>query len=351
MKATSLILFSTLFCSSTFAASTLTVVSYGGNLTNAQIQAAHKPFSAATGIRVISEDYSGGIAQIKTQVDSKNVTWDVVDAELPNVRRACDSGLLERIDPATLAPAPDGTPAAQDFLPGALTDCGVANYVWSTVIAYNTKAFSGEVPRSLKDFFDTKRFPGKRALRKAPQVNLEWALMADGVPRDQVYATLSTEEGLDRAFAKLDTIKKDVIWWEAGAQAPQLLADGEVSMISGYSGRIVIAQKQEQQPFKIVWDGQIYDMDAWTVPAGNPKKDEALAFLKFATQSNILADQSKYIAYGPTRKSSQALVDPKVRPDLPTSPENFATALQLDSVWWGDHSDELNERFNAWLAR
>ncbi|WP_256349394.1 ABC transporter substrate-binding protein [Pseudomonas gingeri] len=333
------------------ADNSLTVVSYGGNLTNAQIQAAHKPFSAATGTHVISEDYSGGIAQIKTQVDSKHVTWDVVDAELPNVIRACNSGLLERIDPATLAPAPDGTPAAKDFLPGALTDCGVANYVWSTVVAFNTKAFKGEQPKTLADFFDIKHFPGKRAMRKAPQVNLEWALMADGVPRDQVYATLSTEAGVDRAFAKLDTIKKDVIWWEAGAQAPQLLADGEVSMISGYSGRIVIAQRKEQQPFKIVWDGQVYDMDAWTVPVGNPKKDQAMAFLKFATQSSVLADQSNYIAYGPTRISSQALVDPKVRPDLPTSPENFATALQLDSVWWGDHSDELNERFNAWLAR
>lgn len=351
MKGTSLLLLSTLTCCSAFAQNSLTVVSYGGNLTNAQVQAAHKPYSAATGTRVISEDYSGGIAQIKTQVDSKNVTWDVVDAELPNAIRACNSGLLERIDPATLAPAPDGTPAAKDFLPGALTDCGVANYVWSTVVAYNTKAFKGDAPSTLKDFFDTKRFPGKRALRKAPQVNLEWALMADGVPREQVYAELSTEAGLDRAFAKLDSIKQDIIWWEAGAQAPQLLADGEVSMISGYSGRIVIAQRSEQQPFKIVWDGQVYDMDAWVVPAGNPKKEQALAFLKYATQSKVLADQSNYIAYGPTRISAQALVDPKIRPDLPTSPENFASALQLDSAWWGDHSDELNERFNAWLAR
>lgn len=351
MKSATLLLLTGIVSCSAYAENTLTVVSYGGNLTNAQIQAAHKPFTAATGTRVISEDYSGGIAQIKTQVDSKKVTWDVVDAEIPNVIRACNNGLLERIDPATLAPAPDGTPAAKDFLPGALTECGVASYVWSTVMAYNTKAFKGEQPHTLKDFFDTKRFPGKRALRKAPQVNLEWALMADGVPREEVYEMLGTEDGLDRAFAKLDTIKKDTIWWEAGAQAPQLLADGEVSMISAYSGRIVIAQQKEQQPFKIVWDGQMYDMEAWVVPAGNPKKDQAMDFLKFATQSSVLADQSNYIAYGPTRLSAQALVDPKVKPNLPTSPENFASALQVDSQWWGDHADELNERFNAWLSK
>ncbi|WP_069865697.1 ABC transporter substrate-binding protein [Pseudomonas citronellolis] len=337
--------------SSPVLADSLTVVSYGGSLATAQIEAAHKPFSKATGIRVVSEDYSGGIAQVKTQVDSKKIAWDVVDAELPNVQRACNAGLLERIDPATLAPAPDGTPAVKDFIPGALSECGVANYVWSTVVAFNSKAFTGDQPKSLNDLFDVKRFPGKRALRKAPQVNLEWALMADGVPREQVYSVLETDEGVERAFSKLDSIKKDIVWWEAGAQPPQLLADGQVTMASAYNGRIAVAQQKEKQPFKIIWDGQIYDMDAWVLPLGNPRKDKAMEFLRFATQSSVLADQSNYIAYGPTRLSAQALVDPKVRADLPTSPENFATALQLDSAWWSDHADDLNERFNAWLAR
>ena len=332
-------------------ANSLTVVSYGGSLAAAQIEAAHKPYSQATGTRIISEDYSGGIAQIKTQVDSQKVTWDVVDAELPNVQRACNAGLLERLNPADLAPAPDGTPAAKDFSPGALSECGVANYVWSTVVAFNSKAYSGEQPQTLNDLFDVQRFPGKRALRKAPQVNLEWALMADGVPRDQVYSVLETEEGVERAFAKLDAIKKDIVWWEAGAQPPQLLADGQVTMASAYNGRIAVAQQKEKQPFKIIWDGQVYDMDAWVLPKGNPRKEQAMAFLKFATQSAVLADQSNYIAYGPTRLSAQALVDPRVKADLPTSPENFATALQLDSAWWSDHADDLNERFNAWLAR
>lgn len=351
MKRATALLLASVFCSTAFAEKTLTVVSYGGTLAEAQVQSAHKPYSKATGVKIVSEDYSGGIAPIKTQVDSKKVTWDVVDAELLNVYRACSTGLLERIDPKTLAPAPDGTPAEKDFIPGALSECGVASYVWSTVVAYNTKAFPGEQPSTLKDFFDLKRFPGKRSLRKAPQVNLEWALMADGVPRDQVYATLETEDGLDRAFRKLDTIKDQVVWWEAGAQPPQLLADGQVSMSSAYSGRIVIASRKENQPFKIVWDGQVYDMEAWVLPAGNPNKVQAFDFLKFATQSSVLADQANYIPYGPTRLSSQKLVSPEVRADLPTSPENFATALQVDSQWWGDHADELNERFNAWLAK
>ncbi|MFZ6044536.1 ABC transporter substrate-binding protein [Pseudomonas sp. CR3202] len=330
----------------------ITVVSYGGSLATAQIEAAHKPFAKESGIKVISEDYSGGIAQVKAQVDTNKITWDVVDMELPNAVRACNAGLLERIDPdKDLAPGNDGKVASQDFIPGALSECGVASIVWSTAVAYNTKAFKNGQPTALKDFFDLQRFPGKRSLRKAPQVNLEWALLADGVPREEVYATLETDEGLERAFAKLDTIKDQVVWWEAGAQPPQLLADGEVVMTSAYNGRIYDAQVKEKQPFQIIWDGQMYDMDVWTVPKGTPKKEQAMAFLRFATQSSVLADQSKYIAYGPTRQSSQPLVSEEVKPHLPTTDANFATALQVDSEWWADHADELSERFNAWLAK
>lgn len=330
----------------------ITVVSSGGSLATAQIEAAHKPFSKESGIRVISEDYSGGIAQIKAQVDTKKIIWDVVGMELPNAVRACNAGLLEQIEPdRDLAVGANGSRASEDFIPGALSECGVANIVWSTAVAFNTQAFKDNQPAALKDFFDLQRFPGKRSLRKAPQVNLEWALLADGVPRDEVYSTLETEEGLERAFAKLDSIKDQVIWWEAGAQPPQLLADGEVVMTSAYNGRIYDAQVKEKQPFQIIWDGQMHDMDVWTVPKGTPKKEQAMAFLRFATQSSVLADQSKYIAYGPTRQSSQPLVSDEVKPHLPTTEANFATALQVDSEWWADHADELSERFNVWLAK
>lgn len=330
----------------------ITVVSYGGTLATAQIEAAHKPFAKQSGIKVISEDYSGGIAQLKSQVDTGKVTWDVVDMELASAVRACNAGLLEPIDAdKDLAPGTDGKVPSEDFIAGALSECGVANIVWSTAVAYNTSAFKSAQPATLKDFFDVKNFPGKRALRKAPQVNLEWALLADGVAREDVYATLETEEGLQRAFAKLDAIKNQVVWWEAGAQPPQLLADGEVVMTSAYNGRIHDAQVKEKQPFKIIWDGQMYDMDVWTVPKGTPKREQAMAFLRFATQSAVLAEQSKYIAYGPTRQSSQPLVSDEVKPHLPTTDVNFATALQVDSEWWADHADELNERFNSWLAK
>ena len=210
-------------------AESITVVSWGGAYTKSQVEAYHKPWSQKTGNQVVSEDYSGGLAEVKAQVESGNVTWDVVDVELSDALQGCDEGILEEIDHSTLPAAPDGSPATQDFLPGALQDCAVGNIVWSTLYAYDKTKFDTP-PTTMADFFDIEKFPGKRGMRKLGKAMLEMALMGDGVPAAEVYDLLGTEEGVQRAFAKLDTIKDHVVWWEAGAQPPQLLADGEVSM-------------------------------------------------------------------------------------------------------------------------
>jgi putative spermidine/putrescine transport system substrate-binding protein len=338
-------------------ADSLTAVSWGGAYTKSQLEAYHKPFEKKTGIKMNSEDYNGGLAEVKAQVQAKNVTWDLVDVELSDAVKGCDEGILERIDHSTLPAAPDGTPAKQDFLPGTLTECGVGQIVWSTVVAYDNTKFPGSQPKSIKDFFNTKEFPGKRALRKVPRINLEWALMADGVPNSKIYETLATPAGVDRAFKKLDTIKKDVIWWESGAQPPQMLADGEVVMASAYNGRIFNAQVTEKKPFTIIWDGQVWDLDLWVIPKGSKNLKNALDFVRYSTDTQRNADQAKYISYGPVRKSAAPLVSKHaatgvdMKPHMPTAPENFKTALQNDFEFWADHNDELNERFNAWLAK
>lgn len=333
------------------AADQLTVVSWGGAYTMSQVKAYHEPFSKENGVEILSEDYNGGLAQIRAQVESGNVTWDLVDLELSDVVRGCDDGLLEELDLADLPPAPDGTPAEEDFIEGTLHDCAVATIVWSTVFAYDDTKFTGEKPATIADLFDLETFPGKRGLKKNPKVNLEFALMADGVPADEVYDVLSTEEGVDRAFAKLDTIKDQVVWWEAGAQPPQLLADGEVAMTSAYNGRLFNAIYAEGKPFVIVWDGQVWDLDLWGMPKGSDGGETAWEFVKYSTDTQHLADQSNYISYGPARKSSMALVPEDVKPHLPTAPENFTNALQNSYEWWADNQDEMNERFNAWLAK
>ncbi|MDT8857028.1 ABC transporter substrate-binding protein [Paracoccaceae bacterium Fryx2] len=332
------------------------VMSWGGAYTISQVEAYHKPFTAATGITVVSIDADNPATPIKAMVEAGNVTVDVADVEYADAIRLCDEGLLEPVDVAALPPAPDGTPASEDFLPGAVTECAVATIVFSTVFAYDASKFPGEKPSTIADLFDTAKFPGKRGLGKRAKANLEMALMADGVPAAEVYALLETEEGVARAFAKLDTIKKDVVWWEAGAQPPQLLADGEVAMTTAYNGRIFAAAVSESKPFEVVWDGQVYEYDLFVIPKGAPNMEAAVEFLKFSTSTQALADQAKWISYGPARKSSGALVGlyqdgkTEMAPHMPTSEANLTNALASSYEFWVDRDSELNERFNAWLA-
>ena len=336
-------------------AADVTVMSGGGAYTQSQVEAYHKPFTAQTGINVISVDADNPATPIKAQVEAGNVTVDVADVEYADAIRLCDEGMLEEIDPSILPASPDGTPATEDFLPGALTDCAVASIVFSTVFAYDSSKFP-EGPTSIADFFDLEKFPGKRGMRKGAKANLEMALMADGVSADEVYATLETDEGVDRAFAMLDKIKADTIWWEAGAQPPQLLADGEVAMTTAYNGRIFAAAVAEGKPFEVVWDGQVYEYDLFVIPKGAPNMDAAIEFIKFSTDTQRLADQAKWISYGPARKSSGELVGlyqdgkTEMAPHMPTAAENLTNALASSYEYWVDRDSELNERFNAWLA-
>lgn len=351
-----ILILSTALCGLAFAArADVTVMSWGGAYTVSQVEAYHKPYMAATGKNVVSVDSDNPAPAVKAMVEAGNVTVDVADVEYADAIRLCDDGMLEPIDPASLPAGADGVAAVDDFLPGALTDCAVATIVFSTIYAYDSSKFP-EGPTTMADFFDLEKFPGKRAMRKGAKANLEMALMADGVPAADVYATLETPEGVDRAFAMLDKIKAETVWWEAGAQPPQLLADGEVAMTTAYNGRIFAAAVAEGKPFEVVWDGQVYEYDLFVIPKGAPNKDEALEFIKFATSTQALADQAKWISYGPARKSSGPLVglyqDGKTEmgPHMPTAAENLTNALPSSYEFWVDRDAELNERFNAWLA-
>ncbi|QCP49061.1 extracellular solute-binding protein [Trinickia violacea] len=324
---------------------------WGGSYQDSQVSTAAKPFSVKDGTNVKTDTYNGGIAQIRSQVQTNNVTWDVVDMQLADATRACDEGLLEKIDPASLPPGKSGAPAKADFLPGGVTDCMVGNVAWSTMITYNKDAFKNGEPTKIADFFDLKRFPGKRGLKKSPEGALEWALLADGVKSADVYKVLSTPEGVNRAFKKLDTIKSSIVWWEAGAQPPQLLADREVTMTSAYPNRIWVAVKQDKKPFGFLWDGEVKNIEGLAIVKGTKNLKAAEDFVKFSTQTEQLAKLATATALGPMRKSSIALVDPAVTPYLPTNPANQKDAVDVDVNFWADHSDDLNQKFAVWLGQ
>ena len=338
-------------------AETLTVVSWGGSYQRASTLAVLEPFSAETGIEVQVEDYNGGLAQIRAQVETNNVYWDVVDLEIQDLHRGCDEGLLEPVDVTDLPAGADGSSASDDFIPEAVSECGVGQIFGATIYAYNRELMTGEPPTTIADFFDLAKFPGRRGMRRTPASNLEFALLADGVPKQEVYATLDTDDGMDRAFRKLDTIKESVVWWDAGAQPPQMLADGEVLMSTAYNGRIFNAQILEDQPFEVVWDGGNLQSAGFGIVSGTRNLEAARKLVEFAARPETMAAISKYISYSPARSSAMPFVTThletgiEMAPHMPTGEDKMAATLIGDGQWWAERADDVNERFAAWLAR
>ena len=318
----------------------ITVVNFGGANANAQKKAYYEPFEK-TGTKVVAVEYNGEQAKIKAMVETKKVTWDVVEVESPDVARGCDEGLFEKLDYSKI-----GNKA--DFNPAAVTECGIGVFVWSTVMAYNGDKLK-DGPKTWADFWDTKKFPGKRGMRKGARYNLEFALMADGVKPADVYKVLATKDGAARAFKKLTELKPNIQWWEAGAQPPQFLVAGDVVMTTVYNGRIDAANR-EGKNLKITWLGGIYDLDYWVIPKGAPNKDASLKFIAFASTADAQAEYAKNIAYGPTNNKALAKLDAKVLDNLPTSPANSKEALQMNLQFWGDQGEDLEKRFAAWAT-
>lgn len=346
----------------TASAIDLTMVSWGGAYQQSQLKAYAEPYMAEhPDVNIIWDESSAeAVAKLRAMNEAGNISWDLVDVTVSDSIRLCDEGLAREIDfDAELAAAPDGKSATEDFGATLVNDCFVPQIVYSTTFGYRTDLVGATPPTSVCDVFDLQKYPGKRALQKRPIDNVEWALFCDGVAKDEIYSVLGTEEGQARAFAKLDTIKDQVVWWSAGAETPQLLADGEVVMGSTFNGRLFSAIAEQNQPIAMLWDMQSYDIDGWIVPAGLSAEKEAavMDFLKFATDTQRLADQAKYISYGPARASSAPLVGKHadlgidMAPHMPTDPANASNIHLYDYGWWADNRDDLDAKFQAWLAQ
>jgi putative spermidine/putrescine transport system substrate-binding protein len=341
----------------------LTIVSWGGAYSASQNNAYHKPYMAENpDVNIINDESSAeAVAKLRAMNEAGNITWDLVDVVASDAIRLCDEGLAMEIDfDEMLAPAPDGTPASEDFGEMIVSDCFIPQIVYSTTFGYRTDVaeWDGKEPEDVCAVFDLETFPGKRSLEKRPINNMEWALLCDGVAPEDVYDALETEEGINQALAKLDTIKDQVVWWSAGAETPQLLADGEVVIGSTYNGRLFALIEEQNQPVKMLWDWQVFDLDGWIIPAGLPEDKLAAVkeYLVFATDTQRLADQAKYISYGPARASSAPLVGEHAElgidmaPHMPTDPGNAETTLLYNYEWWADQRDDRDARFQAWLA-
>ena len=339
----------------------VTVASWGGAYTMSQ-QKAYSDTYAPGGINWVN--YNGGLGEVRAQVESGNVTWDIIDVLPHEARVGCDEGLFEELPRDVFTPAADGTSMDDDIMVEVPNDCVVPQIFWSYVPFWQEGAFDGNAagnPSTIADFFDVAKFPGKRGLHTWGNATIEMALMADGVAPEDVYDTLSTPEGVDRAFAKLDTIKDHVVFWSAGAEPLELVKSGEVSMSLAYNGRIGAAVLSEGAPFVTNWGGQVLEEEWLAMIKGTPNADEALKFLIHASAPELQAGQAKWITYAPMRKSGIEIIAANepwfntgvdILPLMPNASEALSQKhLFADPSWWSDNGDSISERFTAWMGQ
>ncbi len=329
----------------------ITFTSWTGPYMRSQMLGFVRPYEEANGVRVNVEHYAGGISEIRDQVESANVIWDVVDLTQADSLRACNEGLLENLDDIELPDGSDGTGFRDDFVEGAINSCGVGVIVWATIFGYNADAFGDNPPTSVSDFFDTRNFPGPRAIRNDPTVVMEWALIADGVTQGDVYSILQTPEGAARALAKMDAIKPGLVLWENGLQPVRLLNAGEVVMSSVWATTGATNSVKEGANFAVVWDGRVIELDLFGIPKGSRYRAEAIDFIRFASSSESLAKMVGLLPNGPTRRSSLALLSEDVLAQLPNGPAyDDKVSILSDAQWWSENQATLKEAFDAWIA-
>ncbi len=329
----------------------ITFTSWTGPYMRSQMLGFVRPFEEETNTRVHVAHYNGGINEIRDQVESANVIWDVVDLTQADSLRACNEGLLEDLSDIDLPEGADGTAARDDFVPGALNDCGVGVIVWATAFAHSKSDFGDNPPSTIEHFFDTKTYPGARAIRNDPSVIMEWALLADGVAREDVYPMLETEDGVERAFDKMDSIRSGLQLWSAGREPVRMLNAGEVAMSMIWATTGATASEEDGADFSVNMDGRVIELDLFGIPKGSRNKEAAIDFIRYASGTQALADMVGYLPNGPTRNSSLALLSEETLAQIPNGPAYEDKAfIRSDAEWWAANHARLEEQFQLWIS-
>ena len=322
-------------------ANQLTVISFGRADQDALTKAYYNAFGQSTGIRIKSFSYDGQTTELEQMVRSGKPDWDVMQVESRTLQQGCQQGLFEKLDISRI-----GEPG--DFIPGAVSDCGLGIFAWSLALVYSDRLKAA--PTTWADLWDLKKYPGKRGLRRSAKYTLEIALLADGVAPADVYAMLATDAGVQRAFRKLDQIKSHTIWWEAAAQPGAQLSAGNMVMSSAYTLWFDPEQPRNEH-FKIAWDKSLYDVDSWAIPKGSPRLSEAYRFIAFASAPERQKTLSEQLPYGPTNEKAWPLLAADLARSLPASQVNLSRALKVDAAFWISHGEALEKRFDAWAPQ
>ena len=334
----------------------LSIASLGGGMQAAQQASLVTPFSDERGVHSQMVTWDGTLATLQRRAQTgtadpalaTGATWDLVLMEEAPVRVACREGLFIA-DPRTA----DAETTVPDS-PGR--GCGVAAWRMNLVLAWDRSRV--DMVPAWTDFWDVARRPGKRGLRRDPRSTLEIALLADGVAPEDVYRTLATGEGIDRAFRKLDQLKPYIVWWTTPAEAVQIIESGAVLMTSAPSGEIATANQTGHRSFGVQWAQSLGVTFSWAMPRATTPGHRALAqqFLAFladpSRQAAFLASYEAVAARGqPAPGGSRSPASP-VTPaasDGPGTDEHLRATLMMDDDFWAGHLVALRRRFEAWI--
>ena len=325
------------------AQDSITMASWGGSFQEAERKAFYEPAAAALGI-IIKEDTTNGIADVRAQVMANAVKWDITEQGSNTCAQLKAEGHIEPLDYSVITNT-DGID------PGLVDSHWIGIIYYSTIIAWSTDTYGKDGPQNWADFFDVEKFPGTRAMYYKPYYNLESALIADGVAFGDVYETLKTEAGQDRAFAILEKLKPHVaVWWKSGAQSMQLIKDGEVDMISIWNGRIKGAIDDGAKA-DFTFNQGIFDFDCLMIPKGAANKELAMLAINEFIKPENQAMLPRYIAYGPVNQKAfeTGLITPEQAAAINSAPQNAKLQLVLDPNFWIGRYDLLQERFDEMI--
>lgn len=316
-----------------FAGRKVVFTGWGGSYQDAEKVGYCDPFARKTGATVL-QDGPTDYAKLRTMVENGNPIWDVVDVQDFFASQAGKDGILEKIDTSVV----DITRIDPKFV----DPYGVGNMVFSFNLGYSTTTFPAHPPQTWADFFDLKKFPGPRSVRDIVQPMLEAALLADGVDPKALYPL-----DVDRAFRKLDTIKKDAIFWQTNSQSQQQLVDGSAVMGMINNGRAYDIIKKGAK-VAISWEQNLQAGDFLVVPKGSKNRDVAMGLINEMTLPENQAKVANLMAYSPTNLSAFKFIDADVQPWMSTSPQNNSKGILIDKAYWRENLRRLTERWNAW---
>jgi putative spermidine/putrescine transport system substrate-binding protein len=294
-----------------------------------------------TGVTVQQEVWEGGIDTLRAHAKAADNTWDLVLVDADELGVGCGEGLFEKLDWSAIG-------GKDHYLPSAVSDCGLGAVYANTVLAWDKDKLP--VTPSWSDFWDVAKYPGKRGLRKGVRGNLEIALMADGVAAGDVYKTLSSNDGVDRAFRKLDQLKPYIEWWSTETEAPKILASGDVLMTSAPSGQVATTAEAHHRNFGIQFAGSLYELESWALVKGSPLVRMAQQFLYFI---GMPAVELRLLKASGDSALAKGLADGLTPEQLATDPgagANLAQGLRSDAAFWHDNLPKLRQRFDSWMG-